>query len=183
MCMCSTKLVWTTCMRVQLTVKRESSFQQAICYLSFRWLNIWTVNCVNRLAKNPKHSLQQSPLHARKPNHYHLHHKQLVKNAKITHMHHKCQSTCLWCRWVNVRLGIAVMCFGFLICSHNLLSMHVICSLTWNSDNRWLVEMTSPCMLYLRYTCRLIVDRSEFRNIDKWANWPVCWKCTARLWV
>ena len=25
----------------------------------------------------------------------HLHHKQLVKNAKITYAHHKCQTTCL----------------------------------------------------------------------------------------
>ena len=39
------------------TTNRELSFQQAICYLSFRWVNIlhaWTVNSVNRLVKNPK---------------------------------------------------------------------------------------------------------------------------------
>ena len=39
------------------TVKRELSFQQAICYLGFRWVNIlhaWTENSVNRLVKNPK---------------------------------------------------------------------------------------------------------------------------------
>ena len=37
---------------------KEMSFQQAICYLSLRWVNIlyaWTVNSVNRLVKNPKH--------------------------------------------------------------------------------------------------------------------------------
>ena len=37
---------------------KEMSFQQAICYLSFRWVNklyAWTVNSVNRLVKNPKH--------------------------------------------------------------------------------------------------------------------------------
>ena len=41
------------------TVKRELSFQQAICYLSFRSVNIlhaWTENSVNRLVKNSKHN-------------------------------------------------------------------------------------------------------------------------------
>ena len=43
---------------VMYTVKRKLSFQQAICYMSFRQVNIlhaWTVNSVNRLLKIPKH--------------------------------------------------------------------------------------------------------------------------------
>ena len=45
--------------------KKELSFQQAICYLSFGWVNIldaWIVNSVSRLVKNPKR-IQQSPFH------------------------------------------------------------------------------------------------------------------------
>ena len=48
------------------TVIRELSFLKDICYLSFRWVNIlhaWTVNSMNRLVKNPKHVLQQSPFY------------------------------------------------------------------------------------------------------------------------
>jgi len=38
-------------------INGELSFQQAICYMSFRWVNVlhaWTVNAVKRLVKNPK---------------------------------------------------------------------------------------------------------------------------------
>ena len=62
--------------------KMELSFQQVICNLSFRWVNIlhsWTVNSVNRLIKNPKHITAITvPL-----TFTHLHHKHVVKNAKV----------------------------------------------------------------------------------------------------
>ena len=72
-------------LHVRTTVKRELLFQQAICYLSFKWVNIlhaWTENSVNGLVKNSKHitPIASPP----KPDLTHLHHKQLVKNAKIT---------------------------------------------------------------------------------------------------
>ena len=47
-----------------IDVKRELSFQQVICYLSFRWVNIsqaWTVYSVN---------ITTFPFHASKPNVY-----------------------------------------------------------------------------------------------------------------
>ena len=55
-------------------------------------IHSWTVNSVSSLVKDPKHitAITSPP----KPDLYHLHHKQLVKNAKITHLHHKCQTTC-----------------------------------------------------------------------------------------
>ena len=73
-------------------VKRELSFQQAICYLSFRLVNILhglTVHSVNRLVKNPKHITAMDILNimvlARVCMAV-LH--QLVKNAKIIHLYH-----------------------------------------------------------------------------------------------
>ena len=53
-----TKRIVTLYKRERITVKGELLFQPAICYLSFRWVNIWhglTVNCADRLVKNPKH--------------------------------------------------------------------------------------------------------------------------------
>ena len=40
---------------IYISVKRELSFQQAIWYLSFRWINILHAWTVNKLVKNPKH--------------------------------------------------------------------------------------------------------------------------------
>ena len=83
------------------------TFQQAICYLSFRWLNIlhtWTVNYVTRLVMNPK-TIQQSCFLTFP----HLHHKQIVWH--------------LWCRWVILWLAT---CVAFLI----ILTVHVCNSLT-----------------------------------------------------
>ena len=50
-------------------------------------LHARTVKSVNRLVKNPEH-ITQSPLHPNVTLTY-LHHKQLVKNAQITHLQHK----------------------------------------------------------------------------------------------
>jgi len=53
------------------------------------------MNSMIRLVKNPTHiTVITSPP---KPD---LALQQLVKNAKITYCHHKCQTTGLWCRWV-----------------------------------------------------------------------------------
>ena len=110
------------------TVKRKLSFQQAICYPSFRWVNIlyaWTVNSVNR-----KHITAIT--FSSKPNIYPFSCSQeclliCVTNARL-----------LACDMDEGMLGfeekvIAVMCFGFLTnLLQNLLSMHRISSLTWN---------------------------------------------------
>ena len=93
-----------TCMH---TVKRKLSFQQAICYQSFRWVNIlyaWTVKSVNRMFKNSKHMTAiTSPS---KPGHL-----QLVKNALSASQNWNATlPTCLWCGWENVRLGLKWDC-------------------------------------------------------------------------
>ena len=93
-----------------ITVKRELSLQQATFSLSFRWVNIlhaWTVNSVNRLVKNPKHIIQQSPFHPSLPkSKLHLRHMQassLVCQNNFTPLHHKCQTTCL--HVIMMRMG------------------------------------------------------------------------------
>ena len=53
-----------------------------------------------------------------KPNR--LHYATVVKNAEISfHLHHKCQTTCLWYGWVNVRRNefqlIACNCMSSLL--------------------------------------------------------------------
>ena len=61
-------------------VKRELSFQQAICYMRFRWVNIlhtWTVNYVNRMFKNPKHITAIT--FSSKPNIFQEHYMQVMQ--------------------------------------------------------------------------------------------------------
>ena len=68
-------------------VERKLSFQQAICYLSFRWVNLlhaWTVNSGNRLGEKA-HDRNHLFLQAK---HLYTHHKQVVWH--------------LWCRWVKL---------------------------------------------------------------------------------
>ena len=73
----------------------------------------------NRLFKNPKHTTAiTSPP---KPDITHLHHKQLVKYAKITYLHQKCQTTCMG---VNVRLGWKGNCLYTSLCLHTCVSVH-----------------------------------------------------------
>ena len=109
--------------------KRELSFQQAICCLSFRCMSehIHVVNSVIKMVKNPKHITTSS-----KPN---IH--QSTPQQVVWH---------LWCRWVKFFLHS-----WLLACDANgwmsgleedvfalfteLQSMHLICSLTWKSDS------------------------------------------------
>ena len=73
------------CVHTRCRVKKKLSFQQAIFYLSFRWVNIyaWKVNSICIRIKSNHLFIQTWPLY----------------------LHHKCQTTCLWCGWECVRLG------------------------------------------------------------------------------
>lgn len=73
----------------------------------------------------------------------------------------KCQSICLWCRWVMSGLCgkvIAIICFWIL----NQLSVHIILSLTWNSDSRWLFQMTLA--FYSDSRCRFIDQTCTYKD-------------------
>ena len=59
---------------------------------------------------------------------------------------------------------IAVMCFGFLtkLFTESELSMHIICPLTWNSDSKWLVEMTIfPCTTFFLGSLMLFISEGQ----------------------
>ena len=83
----------------QFTVKRELLFQQAICYLSLRWVNIlhaWTVNFVVQSTS------QQSPLHP-SLTFTHPHHKQVVWHVWWRWVNYLTMCGCGACKWINIK--------------------------------------------------------------------------------
>ena len=129
---------------------------------------------VNSLVSNPN-TLQQSPFHPTKSDIYPFTSQPSSQECQnnFTNLHHKCQTTCLWCAWVNVTHGWNGDCCNlFWILNQSVHRIncpwHVIGSLTWNSDNKWLVKMTIPFL----YTV------SSFRGRARASEWnPFLFVC------
>ena len=140
-----------------INVKRELSFQQVICYLSFRWVNIsqaWTVYSVNITA---------FPFHASKPNVY-----SSASQASSLAFFFFCRLV-IWHSWLIAnewrsglgRKAIAVINVFWILFQE--FTVHACKGLlTQNSDSKWLVEMTI-------YSLQLIIIRFSLERLKtKW---------------